>query len=171
MHNKYYYLVASLPFLQFDEKLPISREAFFEECRKWVDLGDLGMLEGLNIKEPDTSDEDRPLVRQWKTFDLDLREMIAGYRGENEHAIKRAMPDLVKDVFDEESPLVREKVIEKIRWTFIEGEEYKHLFNANTLVLYYLKLQILERLTQFEHDKGKQNFNNLCEVEYGETKG
>ncbi|RLI99217.1 MAG: hypothetical protein DRP08_07425 [Candidatus Aenigmatarchaeota archaeon] len=171
MYNKYYYLVASLPHLAFGEKSPISREGFSRECRKWLEPVDLEMVLGVDIGEPAIQDTDRPIVRTWKEFDMRFRALLAEYRGSGPHALKRAMPELIKLVFDETDPLRRERRIEKIRWKFLEGEEYKHPFDAAWLVLYCLKLQILERVSRFDHDVGLKKFTELCEVKHAEENG
>jgi hypothetical protein len=170
MQNKHYYLVASLPYLRFGEKSPISRDVFIDECRKWLDQDELDIVERMDIKEPDASPEDIPLVAEWKEFDSGLKAVIAEYRLENKHAVKRTLPEHLKNVFDETNPLTREKMIEKIRWSYIEGEEHKYLFETKTLALYMLKIQILERLAEFDQKKGKKRFEDLCEVEHGEPK-
>jgi hypothetical protein len=170
MYSKHYYLVASLPYLPFGEKSPVTREGFFEECRKWLDQADLDAVLSADIGEPGIRDTDRPVVRMWKEFDTRFRALMAEYRGSGPHTLKRAMPGLIKLVFDETDPLLREKRIEKIRWKFIEGEEYKHQFDTGWLVLYYLKLQILERLSRFDHDSGFKKFTELCEVKDAEEK-
>ena len=49
---------------------------------------------------------------------------------------------------------------------FLEEKEFGYHFDMNTLMLYCLKLQILERLAAFEKEKGKTRFERLAEVRY-----
>lgn len=164
MQNKYYYLVASLPYLRFEKKTPVSKDTFLEECRKWLSDQDLKAVRDLDIKQPDIKDGDISLVREWKAFDMALRTALAGIRKEGEHALRKEIPDVVRHILERKDPLSREKAIERVRWDFIEDEEYKYLFDINWLVFYCLKVQILERLATFELEKGKQVFQDLCEV-------
>ena len=165
MSNKYYYLVASLPYLEFGEKAGISRDAFVQECEKWLSGEDLGMILGIDIKEPYIKDGEAPLVREWKEFDLGLRTIIAGTRGGEEY-VSKDVPFEIKDAIDQRDPLRTEKAVEKIRWGFIEGEEPKYMFDTNWLILYCIKIQLLERLAQFDYEKGKGIFDKVCEVKY-----
>ncbi len=71
------------------------------------------------------------------------------------------------DVFEEPTPLLMERKLEKKRWDFIEEKEFGRYFDINTLILYFLKLQILERLSLFEKEKGKARFERLSEVTHG----
>ena len=59
-----------------------------------------------------------------------------------------------------------EEALERIRWDFLEGKTAENMFDINWLVLYFLKLQIAERLTTFDKDKGESFFYELCEVKY-----
>jgi len=165
MSNKYYYLVASLPYLKFGEKGGISRDSFVQECEKWLSGEDLDVILGIDIKEPDIREGEALLAREWKEFDLGLRAIIARTRERKEY-VSKDIPFEIKDALDQRDPLLTEKAIEKIRWGFIEGEEPKYMFDTNWLILYCIKIQLLERLAQFDHEKGTETFDKVCEVKY-----
>lgn len=137
MSNTYYYLIASLPHLAFSDAPPISREKFLEECAKWLTPSDFtklseGALEG------------------WKDFDFGFREEI-----------KEAREARGKSILGETSPLLMEKKFEEERWNFLEDREIGRHFDLETLVIYFLKLQILERLASFDTEKGKVLFESI----------
>ena len=57
--------------------------------------------------------------------------------------------------------------LERKRWDFLEEKECDYHFDIAALSLYYLRLQMLERLASFDKEKGRETFGGLCEVSYG----
>ncbi|MDB4349634.1 DUF2764 domain-containing protein [Omnitrophica bacterium] len=166
MSKKYYYLVASLPYLRFEGAPPIMGEEFLSECGKWLDPENLGKLASIDINDFAIRRGDDEVIREWKSFDLTLREELAKIRQTWREGGRERIPIFFKDVFEERTPLLMEKRIQKKRWDFLEEKEFGYHFDANVLSLYFLKLQILERLAAFEKEKGKGVFEGLCEVTY-----
>ncbi len=164
MHNKYYYLVASLPYLSFDGKDFLPRSRFVEECRRWLSAEDMKCLLELDIRDPGVGDRDSRVVRRWKAFDMGIREILSGIRRKDSRAALKENLYFSKEKIDGKDPLFTEKVIAKARWDFAEGEEFRYMFDINWLMLYHIKLQILERLAKFDKEKGKETFQTLCEV-------
>ncbi len=162
MSNKYYYLVSSLPYLEFGKPSLLTREEFLSESRKWLSPPDFFMLSRLDIDEFDLETKDSDLVKEWKSFDLEFRKELAGIRKERKKSLLEGKP--AKEILEEPDPLLLEIKIQKKRWEFLEEDEYKYHFDMNALILYFLKLQILEKLAIFEKEKGKEVFENLCEV-------
>ncbi|MBU2250847.1 MAG: DUF2764 domain-containing protein, partial [Candidatus Omnitrophica bacterium] len=64
-------------------------------------------------------------------------------------------------VVDNSSPLEAERKLLLLRWNFIQEQESGHHFDLTWLILYFLKLQILERLFSFDKDKGLVLFDQL----------
>ena len=52
MSNKYYYLIASLPYLKFGDQPPIFKAAFITECEKWLSPEDMVLVNSADIHEP-----------------------------------------------------------------------------------------------------------------------
>jgi hypothetical protein len=166
MNNKYYYLVSSLPYLRFGQEPPISKEDFTAECAKWLSSQDAKAVVSADIDIPKIKSGDPDLLKEWKNFDLELKEALAkarkakrageGYKAEGE----------LKNITERENPLLMEKSFERMRWTFLEEKELGYNFDVNRLIIYFLKLQILERLAMFDKDKGETFFHELCEVRY-----
>lgn len=75
----YYYIIASLPELVFQGKLPLSHPDFETLCAQWLDDGDLrqlnlGRADVENIALEDVSND---LLRRWSAFESTLRNEIA----------------------------------------------------------------------------------------------
>ncbi len=158
MANKYYYLIASLAYLKFGGAPPITREDFLSECMKWLKLPEFKTLMSVDINDIDIAPDDPFIVREWKRFNRTLREGVGRIREVKRGVLHETPPTAFMDIFDEANPLFMERKFEKKRWDFIDEKEFGYHFDVNTLVLYFLKLQILERLTAFDKDKGKAVF-------------
>ena len=167
MENKYYYLVASLPYLEFDKPPLITKEQFLSESGKWLTRSDYRKLSGIDIHDPYKQAGDPAVISKWKSFDRELREELAEIRKEFRKSDSRGETASFKDVFGQANPLFMEKKLERKKWDFLEGIEADYHFDINELVIYFLKLQILERLASFDKEKGKEKFEILCEVKYG----
>ncbi|MFH1304901.1 MAG: DUF2764 family protein, partial [Candidatus Omnitrophota bacterium] len=70
----------------------------------------------------------------------------------------------IKRVLSMETPLLRERALEELRWKFIEDRSASCFFDLKWLMFYSLKLRILERLTSFNKDRGEKIFHDMCEV-------
>lgn len=164
MSNKYYYLISSLPYLFFENPALISLEDFFAECGKWLSRQDLKILQDNNINDLQINSGDLQIIKEWKGFNNSLREEIALLRAAKKtHVIEKAPLD-VKEIFTEKNPLLMERRFEKVRWDFIEQQEYRYTYDINYLILYLFKLQILERLFVFNKERGKQEFEELTQL-------
>lgn len=158
MKNYYYYLIASLPMLQLGMKPPFSHKEFLKKCRGLVSDGDMGFIE----KEI----EDRSAVlKEWNRFDKCLRNELVKYR-----AVKRQKdPEyyINKEVsFDpfiaalshlavkEDSPLDAELYLDRVRWDKLDELEIGHYFDIDYLVIYGLKIKILERWFRINSGSG-----------------
>ena len=61
----------------------------------------------------------------------------------------------------EGNPLEIEKKLLLHRWELIEEKEKTHYFDLGFLILYYIKLQILRRLSLFDKEEGRQVFEGI----------
>ncbi|MDZ7822286.1 MAG: DUF2764 family protein [Candidatus Marinimicrobia bacterium] len=61
----------------------------------------------------------------------------------------------------EGNPLETEINLMKYRWQWIGDHEFEHYSDLDFFVLYYLKLQILRRLSLFEKDVGAKAFREI----------
>jgi hypothetical protein len=165
MQNKYYYLIASLPYLEIEEELKINEETFLYECKKWLTEVDLEALNSAVISYKEPKEKENSLILRWREFDGELKKELAAIReAKKNKSSEKSGQETARNIIDQETPLLMEQEFEKIRWRFLDNEESKHDFDINSLVIYYLKLQILERLDSFDKEKGEEKFYKLCEV-------
>ena len=166
MASKYYYLISSLPYLKIDNKLLITSDSFLGECSKWLALPDLALLSKIDLNDFHPSQDDPPVLGAWKEFDLQLRTDLAVARGQKQSAYNEKPPSSVSSILSQENPLLMERELLRIRWSLLDELESGNYFDLNVLILYYLKLQILERLATFDKEKGQKRLDEICEVTY-----
>ncbi|OQX85433.1 MAG: hypothetical protein B6D55_07450 [Candidatus Omnitrophica bacterium 4484_70.2] len=94
----------------------------------------------------------------------ELRQKLASLRKALKKGQDYSLPEILKSLGKEDTPLEIEKYLLQLRWRFIEEKEVGHYFDLSFLILYFLKIQILERLFTFNKEKGKVKFNLLCKV-------
>jgi hypothetical protein len=172
MKNSYYYLIASLPMLQFEMKLPFYFESFLEKCRSELRQNDINILARASI-EPSIDIDDRlPLLREWKSFNRSLRNELARTR-----AVKKGKdPDkylrgnggvdpfiapLVHWAVNQDSPMEAELYLDKIRWEKIEELKTGHYFDIEYLTAYGLQIKILERWHRVNSGEGAKVLERL----------
>lgn len=160
---KYYYLIASLPHLDLEEKPAISSKEFIRESKKWLTGTDFGRLSRADINDFDAVPGDTRILGEWKAFDSDLRRQLKEVREARKQSEHVQVPPILKRVFDHSTPLEMENELAGIRWNFAEAKETFCDFDLDRLMMYYLKLQIAERKGLFDKKKGMESFESLCE--------
>lgn len=160
--DKYYYFVAQLPLLIFGQECYASKQYFLEQAKKWLPEKDFATISGVNLNDFYLRDGDNKVLAKYKNFEKKLREEIVAFR-KNENRGRTFLPNLKLNL-EEGTPLEIEKALLLLRWKFIEFLEEGHFFDLEILIVYFLKIQILERLFTFNRDKGTVVFDKLCEV-------
>ena len=164
--DKYYYLTASLPLLKFTEAPLITREDFTAEAEKWLSGEDFFILSKVDINNFFQDYKDRPLLKQYKEFEYSTRDELALFRTARRQNIEYKMRKDLSGIIQEDiNPLEIERKLLLLRWNFLEEQEIGHCFDLDFLIIYYLKLQRLERLASFNKEKGKEIFENFSKVE------
>jgi hypothetical protein len=166
MINKYYYLISSLPYLRFAQESPIANGALLLECRKWLSGKAMRILEGVSISDFTPNQDDAPIIKIWKEFDLNLRKELVFARNNVKHNRREKPAPFAKIILEQAHPLLMEQELERIRWSFLDSLEAGNFFDINFLVVYFLKVQILERLRMFNKEKGSRAFESICEAAY-----
>jgi len=162
--DKYYYFASELPLLKFTQATYIKRDYFLQEAGKWLSSKDFMVLSGADINDVSLKNHSFSVLIEYKIFERGLRDELRlwreALRTNRECAIS---PDLRK-ALTQGNPLDIEKNLLQLRWNFIEEKEEGHYFDLEFLILYFLKVQIIERLFTFNKEKGMAKFEKLCEV-------
>jgi hypothetical protein len=171
---EYYYILSSLPMLNFYEKPPLPHPEFVERCTLSLSSRDLLQLRLARIDIEDIPPEkvSNDLLNRWISFESTLRNEIAKIRSKAlqipeekylrlESAFDPGALPLVHQAIETPSPHKAEIELLKIRWDFLTHHEAGHYFDLTALIIYGLKLQLLGRMQNFEEAKGQQILEQL----------
>jgi len=153
----YTYLISSLPMLSFSAKLPFSLEDFFTRCKNLISEKEFEIL--LSVCQQEVSFLDIQLsnsLKQWSNFELALRnELVRARAGRKKIEPLKflRLPDspqaeishVAMAAYRSTSILEAEKILDQARWNFLDTLSFGHYFNFDCLLIYGLKLKILER--------------------------
>jgi Protein of unknown function (DUF2764) len=153
----YTYLISSLPMLNFSTRAPFSLEDFFAKCKNLIPENELEILRSVCQQEGYfLNTQGVASLEQWANFEIALRNELVRARA------TRAKIDPLKFLRFPDSPqaetshlamlayrstsiLEAEKILDQARWSFLEALSFGHYFDFDYLLVYGLKLKILER--------------------------
>jgi hypothetical protein len=170
--RKYYYLIASLPMLEFGMKIPFSYADFLIKCRQQLGSTDIGIIERITIGPFETIKDPLSTFQEWKRFDTALRNEIVRYRAARkandpmQYIRGENYPDPFVSGFahwavNQDSPIEAELYLDRVRWEKIEELGKGHYFDIDYLVTYALRLQILERWDRINSEGAIQHLEEL----------
>jgi hypothetical protein len=172
----YYYLIAQLPYLIYEQKPPMSSAAFRELATTFLSGKDAKLLANLSIDCPSEYTEKMrscgcSFIDKWYEWERALRLNLAKHRAVTTKRDPAAIPSAAepmdaaaiaaKITADEHSPLEAEHLIDKARWNAIEAFVGINYFNRNYIFAYLLKILLLERHEVFNKDKGFSEYKSL----------
>ncbi|MCM8787493.1 MAG: DUF2764 domain-containing protein [Candidatus Omnitrophica bacterium] len=167
----YPYLISSLFPLNFTGQPPYSFEEFLNYCIRFVSEKEAEILKNISL-EISFKAQPHSLLKKWEDFNIALKDALLEFRAQRLQKshfgyIKESSYsylELKKDVyfaFKAITPNEQERILDKLRWQFLEEEEKKYIFSLETVIIYGLKLLILLR---WENIKKNSNFQTLKEV-------
>lgn len=169
--SQYYYAVSSLPQLYFESESYPSSEQFLTLCEENLSKGDLHAVRMLDDAEGNIGGPS--LLKKWSAWNRSFKADLAILRGqqlgknvEDYQQIERVSgtEDLAREAFQAANPLAAEEVVERGRWQVLEELEVGHYFDLQKLLIYKLKISILDRMSSFDKDKGQQKFRELYDT-------
>jgi hypothetical protein len=172
----YGYILSSLPHLVFERMTPLSIDGFRSLCRPWLRSHEIVQLRLARVDIENTSVEriTNAALRRWYAFENTLRNELVKRRAHrlNVDAASHLRPEehydgsalaLVRRIVNDRTPLEVEVDLLKARWAFLSQEEVGHPFDLTALIIYGLKLQLLERRHRFDAEKGRRVLERFYE--------
>lgn len=174
----YYYTVSSLPYLQLDGEITVSVDGFLETCRPWLTPAHMAALEKTRlVPEPEdlrdlsgTTDAHRAFY----TFEAALRNELVKLRAaklgwdaldslvttidDDDFTGDAEIAERAREAFQQESPLEAERQLDRARWSFLDDLAVGHYFDIDSLVIYFLKLLIMDRRIHMSRAEGTDAF-------------
>ena len=187
--NNYEYIVASLPVLRLDD-LKAGKglaEQLLGEIRSQLSGRDNALLDFLLLSyDPDQLNADfyrratthkNRFVREWFTFDLDLRNEVVAYLNDSLGREKGMDQILLEGREEAEFPerakadavlhgtdiLDRERGLDELRWHKIDEITLMDYFDIEVILGFVCKLKIIDRWLQLDPDSGRAMFRKLVE--------
>jgi hypothetical protein len=161
----YYYLIASLPMLKFNDSPPISRDKFLTEAQKEVAQHPFAQLCSL------FSDEraiDHPYLKEWDTFNEEVNSLLAHLRSQrlnftHKEEVKRdpKLEAKLREIVQNPNPLEAETQLMQLYWERATELSRMKVFTIEVLFTYAIQLNILERKALFTQEAGNREFNQL----------
>lgn len=164
--RQYYYVIATLPLLSFEDSPPFEMEDLYYSCRDNIREDDLELIQSVSLEPRD--DRGFEVLRQWYIWEGSLRNELVKLRSQKlgeesdrylrEGEIVPGIPETAREAFSQESPLEGENLLDRARWQKLEELEVGHYFDLAKLVVYTLKLQLLKRRSFFREELGGEMF-------------
>jgi hypothetical protein len=169
----YTYLISSLPMLSFVSRPPFSLEDFFTKCKGLIPGTDIELLRNACYKEASFLNAAATgILGKWANFEIALRNELARGRA------RRKKVDVLKFIHLPDDPeahishvamiayrsgsiLEAEKILDQARWGFLESLSLRHYFDFDFLLIYLLKLKILERWDKIQRADKERLFNQV----------
>ncbi|HDQ13827.1 MAG TPA: DUF2764 family protein, partial [Sediminispirochaeta sp.] len=169
--RQYYYMIASLPLLEYNSPPPLDLEQLYYSCKNNIQQDDLDLISDIRLHMPEETASKEPTLRKWLDWERSLRNELVRLRGqkqgvESERYLREGefVPDTVlsaREAFSQDSPLEGEEVLNRARWNKLEELEVGHHFDLVKLLVYVLKLHLLLRRSHFTTEKGREKFEEI----------
>jgi len=172
--SPYYYLVAGLPMLFYPTDRPQTREEFLELCRTQVGKTDFRILAAADLAVRGERPSGSRTLDRWRSWESSLRNELAKLRARRKavepagHLVEAeeqpGLPEIARQALSESSPLAAEDLLNRARWERLDQLEVGHYFDLDKLILYSLRLQLLERKRRLaDRERGGINFQGQYE--------
>lgn len=144
-------------------------DGFLSLCRRFVSSRDFEQLAGARIEDHETPPA-AAVYAAWRAFDADLREQLlllrAGALGwDAAEFTRRDQPVLVAEpiraAFEASDPRGAERALFLVRWRYLDELDRAHFMRLENLVVYTLKLQLLEQLMAASQGRGEQALDGI----------
>lgn len=171
----YYYFAASLPTLNFDQKSPLSIDTFLSDCERLLTKKDFVSVQRAVFQEGYDSAR-HPVVQKWLQFQHAIqvealfvrcarqkKDPKTYYSGEYVKNLKVA--DMVVEFFTHSDLSESEKVLDRHRWEFLTELEAGNQFDFSFILVYALKLKILNKWDNISSPEGRALWNEMKNIE------
>ena len=169
--RQYYFTAASLPLLSLDAKPSITIDSFLATCELHLTSSDYNTLKNSSIKVPENEDALTGVAKVCWDWEKSLRNELVKFRsakmglsseeflrkGDSVFDTQRISSEAVKI----ESPLEAEGFLNAARIDFLDSTTVGHYFDLTFLVIYYLKLQIFDRVSNFDSEEGFRKYKEI----------
>jgi hypothetical protein len=179
MKEQYYYVITSLPYLSLSEELPIRKDEFLVDCKKYLKETDFDKLESVSLFNSGENEVPLDVIRRFFKWERGIRNALVRLRAARlglepdefirDEIVDHSQTHLAEEAFNADSPLKAEESLNKARWRYLDELEFEHYFDIERLVIFFIKVQILERISSFDAEEGMERLNAVVSQGAAET--
>ena len=165
---EYYYFASTLPMLSMGKELPITYEEFMAKAREQLSKKDYRDLEKA-VFSSSADAAGNPVVREWQEYSEKIRAVMNSVRAEKlgfpgyevVSGGEKIFEDRIRSIVEDLDPLEGERALLGMYFDFLSSREGGSPFSSRALMIYSLKLQLMERSSSFSQEKGLEEFDRL----------
>ncbi len=164
MSGGYYYLAASLPYLSLRAAPRLTAEQFLRRCATQACAAHYRILAEVELFQAQPARTGLALLDRWHEHERALRNALAVVRAKRlgiaaavhlrDFQRDHRLAEIAQRLLTLDSPLAADEELDRLRWRFLEELAVGHYFDLETLVIYLLKLRIIERRARFDPATG-----------------
>ena len=154
--------------LFFNDPPPFSSRAWLELCREHVSAADHALLSRISFAALRSRPGDHALWRAYAAWETALRNELTLQRAQRlgvspdqflrEAPFYSGLPVLARETLGAGTPEAVELALDRRRWSYLEELETASQFDLGFLIVYRLKLMLLERKNRFRPEPGREAF-------------
>ncbi len=165
----YYYILSSMPMLKKGATPPLTSDTFLKACAEMLPEKAVARLSEIRlVPEDENSFGHFSAVHKWYEWETGTRNRLAKFRAvhlkrENRNSDQNhaELDKYIEEIMSLANPVDREKMLDSLRWKFLDELEFGHNFDFYVLCIYKIKLMLLEKWVGKEQRKGYGNLDAI----------
>jgi len=156
--------------IDFDSKLPMSVEEFLQDAERLLFEEDFYLVRELFADGHEGLQTTNVVYNAWADFNRRFCNEMTWFRAEDagkdpvdfirgDRYSDPALVDVIHQASKKADLLEAEKMLDRVRWQYLEELSVGQYFNLEFIICYGLKLKILERHQEFNSPKGRAVFD------------
>jgi len=171
--DQYYSPISALPYLTYEGETAPEIDEFLDACRTTLSPDDWDLVSSVQLRS-DEDDSDNPTYSAWLKWERSLRSELARLRAQKrsvdsapfvkEPAHSQVVLDTARSAAAETAPEQAEEILLRAMWRYLEDLEVGHHYDVDKLVVYFLKLRILDLKRKRNKEDGLRMFSAQYEA-------
>ena len=164
--------------LHFAVKPHISFQKFINACEGIIPEGDIAILKRISLMAESPHKEEQPTLKRWYQFETALRNELVKIRASRKHIepglflrgdgySEPSIAHIAMNAYRNPSILGSEEMLDRKRWRVLDELSIGHYFDVDFLIIYALKLLILERWEKIRTVDKARTLQYLLETKAG----
>lgn len=175
MASDFFYFISSLPLLRFGEKVALTYGTFLSHSMACLSEQEVAVLDSLQLCPPPQTVCALPVMERWYSEESYLRNLVAAYRARSRkldaarwqrenleysaQLIKR-----IEEIMALPNAWEKEQALDLIRWQRLDELGAGHLFDFPAVIVYALRLLLLEKQRRRDEEAGSRFAAELVEA-------